>query len=472
MQKQRPFWIFTAAVLVALILPTLMQDGMFMDGLLYACVSKNMADGIGSFWFPHFSKTLHAFFDQQPPLGFGILAVFFKLFGSSLYVERGYCFLTALANALLIATLWRSLFKQENEIKQLSWLPVFFWITIPVCFWAYSNGVMENTMSVFDLLAVLCVTRFFRTGSFAVFFLTGAFIFLASLTKGIQGMFPLVSFFAGWIAYRNFAFGKMILYSVMLLLIPLAIYILLLQNDAAFGSLNAYLHNRVLNSIQNVETDDGRFYLAGRLLSELIPMSVFSLILFLAGRKSKSAASPVPYYKRHFLFFILLGISASFPLMVTLEQRGFYLVTSFPYFAIAASALAAPYLSILLGKINVVSNGLKLFRTVSILLLAGALVFSFLQIGKASRDRDTIHDVHLIGAVVPRGDIMGGTPTLWSQWSFQEYLIRHYYISLGSTITHTNDYVILETGTSVPDSENMEKVNIPTLRYHLYKVKR
>src|SRR5690349_12292063 len=185
MKKQFPFWILAASVLIALILPTLLQDGMFMDGLLYACVSKNLADGLGSFWFPHYSKTLHPFFDQQPPLGFGIQAVFFKLFGDSIYVERGYCFLTALVNASLIAVLWRIVFKNEHEIRQVSWLPVFLWITIPVCFWAYSNGVMENTMSIFDLLAVIFIVRFFQIKSPGLIILSGICIFLASLTKGI-----------------------------------------------------------------------------------------------------------------------------------------------------------------------------------------------------------------------------------------------------------------------------------------------
>ncbi len=116
MHKHFPFWTFTAAVLVALVLPILLQDGMFMDGLLYACVSKNLADGHGTFWFPHFSKAMHTFFDQQPPLGFGIQAVFFKVFGDSIYVERGYSFVMAILNAILISVLWKTVFKNESKI--------------------------------------------------------------------------------------------------------------------------------------------------------------------------------------------------------------------------------------------------------------------------------------------------------------------------------------------------------------------
>ncbi|TAL59056.1 MAG: hypothetical protein EPN85_10105 [Bacteroidetes bacterium] len=487
MQKQFPFFVFTTAILVALILPTLLQDGMFMDGLLYASVSKNLADGISSFWFPHFSKTLHPFFDQQPPLGFGIQALFFKMFGGSMYVERGYSFLTALINAALIAVLWGMIFKNEREIKKLSWLPVLFWITIPVCFWAYSNNVLENTLSVFDLLAVIFIVRFFQTSSFLLIILSGIFIFLASLTKGIQGMFPLIAFLGGWavnfpfeggsrrtgsVAHKNISFRETVFYSLLLFLVPFTIYFILLQNNTIFQSLSAYLHNRVLNSIQNVVAVENRFYLIYRLFLELMPMMALSIMIVLLMRKQKKEEVPVPFFKKQILFFLLTGVSASFPLIVTLEQRGFYLVTSFPYFAIAMAAVSAPYVSVLIGKINIQSRLFKIFRLLSFLLLIGSLIFSFLQTGKASRDKDTLHDVHLIGRIVSGGVVVGATPALWRQWSFQEYLIRHYYICLDSRIKRENDYVILESGTAAPDSINIEKVNIPTIRYHLYKVKK
>ena len=44
---------------------------MFMDGMLYTCVSKNLANGIGSFWFPVFSK-----------FGFGGLPMQYTLLGT------------------------------------------------------------------------------------------------------------------------------------------------------------------------------------------------------------------------------------------------------------------------------------------------------------------------------------------------------------------------------------------------------
>jgi hypothetical protein len=56
-KKQLPFWLITIAILIGLPGYTLIQDGMFMDAMLYTSVAHNEAQGIGTFWFPQFSKS-------------------------------------------------------------------------------------------------------------------------------------------------------------------------------------------------------------------------------------------------------------------------------------------------------------------------------------------------------------------------------------------------------------------------------
>lgn len=471
LKKYIPFWLLTVSILVSLILPVLIQDGMFMDGLLYACVSKNLSHGLGTFWFPHYSKVYFTFFNHQPPLGFWIQSVFFKLLGDSIYIERFYSFLTALITAYLIAILWKLIFRNENEIKKLGWLPVFYWIIIPVCFWAYSNNMLENTMGIFDLLAIICIVRYLQSSVFYFILLSGVFIFAASMVKGFQGLFPLVAVFFNWFIYRNIPFKKMLFVSLIVFLIPAFIYFLLLQDDSVYESLSTYLNVRVLNSIQNVIAVENRFYMVGRLFSELLPVILISGILFvLTRRKCKKENRCIPFFKRHSLFFLLIGISASFPLMVTREQRGFYLVTSLPYYAICFAIIAAPYISFYIEKINTQRISFKVFHIISVLLLIGSFIFSFLQIGKTSRDKEALHDVYLIGKEVPENTVMGSPVSLWSDWALQEYFVRHYYICMDSKITSENEYIIVEHPDSIPPSIKTEKVKLPTIKYHLYKV--
>ena len=442
-----------------------------MDGLLYACVSKNLSQGIGSFWFPHFSKTLYSFFDQQPPLGFWMQSIFFKLLGNSMYVERLYSFLTAIITAVLIILLWRIILKNENEFKKLSWLPVLFWITIPVCFWAYSNNLLENTMGIFDLLAITSIVLFFHKQSFLLIILSGVFIFLATLTKGFQGMFPLAAIFFGWLVYRNISFSKMLIATLLLTFTPVVIYCIVLQNTDAYQSLTTYLNNRVITSIKQVVNVDNRFFILLRLFSELTPLILFSgFIIIISKFKNTKQNIITPFFKNHILFFLLIGVSASLPLMITLEQSSFYLVTSLPYYAVAFAIAIAPYLSTWIEKLNIKHLSFKLFQIASAILLAAVLTLSFLQIGGIERDEDIIHDIRLIGKIVPTGTTMGSTQELWKEWSIQEYLIRHYYICQSDKITPENDFLLLESESQIPAGIKTQKVNIPTIKYNLYKI--
>ena len=160
-KKTLPFWILTIAIFILVIAPSLIQEGMFMDGLLYLGVSKNMAQGIGTFWEPIFSYSWHYsgsdFFHEQPPLGFGLQAIFFKIFGFSIYVERLFSFLVACITSYLIFKIWNKI--THDKFKNISWLPILLWITIPISFWSIHNNILENTLSLFTLFSVLFLIK-------------------------------------------------------------------------------------------------------------------------------------------------------------------------------------------------------------------------------------------------------------------------------------------------------------------------
>ena len=121
--KYLAYWVFTISVVLALTLPKLMQDGMFQDAVLYSSVSHNLSQGIGTFWFPQYSKLNIAglpSFHEHPPLVFGIQALFYKIFGSSIYVERFYTFFVMCLNILLITLIWRKVFIKEKKIADLA----------------------------------------------------------------------------------------------------------------------------------------------------------------------------------------------------------------------------------------------------------------------------------------------------------------------------------------------------------------
>jgi len=83
------FSLFTLAVFIGLLLPVLLKDGMFLDGVTYSCISKNLANNIGELWKPHYTKTLYPAFYEHPPLVFGIQSCFLDLW-VMVYIPKEY----------------------------------------------------------------------------------------------------------------------------------------------------------------------------------------------------------------------------------------------------------------------------------------------------------------------------------------------------------------------------------------------
>jgi 4-amino-4-deoxy-L-arabinose transferase-like glycosyltransferase len=89
-QKTTYFYIAVLTVFLGICSPFLFTYGMFLDGTIYAVIAKNMAWGKGSFWQPHYTETLFSAFYEHPPLALWIESLFFRIFGTSIFVERFY----------------------------------------------------------------------------------------------------------------------------------------------------------------------------------------------------------------------------------------------------------------------------------------------------------------------------------------------------------------------------------------------
>ena len=93
-----------------------------------------------------------------------------------------------------------------------------------------------------------------------------------------------------------------------------------------------------------------------------------------------------------------------------------------------------------------------------------------MQIGKFSRDEEMLHDVYLIGKIIPQKTMLGSSRELWETWSLQEYFVRHYYICMSAEMNEKYGYILIDFPEKLPSQLKTEKVNLPTIKYHLYKV--
>ncbi len=451
--KSLPFYLLVFSVLTALVLPVLMADGMFMDGVQYACVSKNLANGFGSFWFPYLSQTWWKadlqFFMEHPPLVYGLQSLFFSVFGDSMYTERIYSFLTCVVSAWLIINIWKLLFK-EDEQKHMGWLPVLLWIIMPLCFWSYRNNMQENTMGIFTLSSIFCLLIAFHGKQKVFFYLTlsGIFVFLATFSKGLPGAFPLSAIMIYVIIFRNISFLRAITCTLYMVFIPTLIYFLLFQYPPASDSLTFYFFERLVGRVGNEALVSNHFFILSKLGMELlVPASACFVFIFVC---KLLGIRPVIQHRERglFVFFFLLGCAGSVPLMLTTVQRGFYLVPSFPFFAIAFALLILPFVNILFGRRHAGGRIFRLMKSFSIILLLLVFTFSFFRIGKTGRDTELVSDARGIAEILPPDIIAGCTENVYNTWNFQFYLLRYGDISIAPDKLASHPYFIIEKNSS------------------------
>jgi hypothetical protein len=469
-----PFWILTLSIFFILTLPFLIKDAMFQDAMLYSSVSHNLGIGFGTFWFPQYSTLNIAgltSFHEHPPLVYGIQSVFYWMFGDSIYIEKFYTLGMIILTMILINWLWKKVSKNKPEMLQLNWLPVFYWSIVPIVFWNYRYNMMENTMGIFILLSV--ITSYhnlkFAGNKLGLWLLSGFLIFLASFSKGIPGLFPVVVPFLYWIATKRITFKQSILYSIILCSVPIIIYGILLLFPDSRESLMDYFLKRVLWRIDQLPTTQYRVLIIVSLFKELLPMIIGTAIALTVNKLNKIKNISSDNLKDA-VFFILTGSAGAIPLALTFCQRDWYLVPTFPYFAVGFAIITAPTLSIYINKINIRSVKFNTFLISSVIIFISVLTYTGMQKGKIGRDEDVVTDVYKIGAVVPRFSTITVPPEMYDETDFvlQGFLVRYFNISISPYKQY--DYFLKEKKIKSPPY-NYIQVNLKLTRYELYKTK-
>jgi len=472
-----PFWILTIAVFIGLLLPKMIQEGMFMDGMLYACVSNNLANGFGTFWFPRFSQLGIAnltTFHEHPPLVFSFQALFFKIFGNSFYTEKIYSFFTACITAWLIVKSWKLIHNDKPEFVRLSWMPVLFWIIMPIVYFSFQNNLMENTMGIFILMAFYFALKAlkFQKQIWFNLILSGIAIFLASFSKGVPGLFPIGIAGIWWLIKRNINFKQMVLYTLLLILVPAIIYFLLVMlNDNAMESLTNYTVKRLFHRIQSAHTVGNRFHVLEKLIVETGPSIILTIIFLFSGSFKALRKRINLHYRSDIIFVFCIGFAGTIPLMLTLVQKSFYFVQSLPFFALGLAMLSAPVVNLWIKKINKQKVLFKVFYVLSIVGLISITVYSVKQIGKTERDHAMLHDVHLIGKVIPEGTLIGIDGDMHNDWALHCYMVRYFNISFDPLNAERRPYILSKRAKLEANTNTFKKKDLPLKIYSLYQRK-
>ncbi|MBN2664447.1 MAG: glycosyltransferase family 39 protein, partial [Bacteroidales bacterium] len=428
MNNQNTYKLLTATILIVILIPWLVQEGMFLDGITYATISKNLANGIGDFWNLHYTQTLDPVFRSHPPLAFGLEAIVFKIFGNNFYSERIYTFITAILTALGVILIW-NLFSKKSEQKKGFWLPILLWITIPVISWSYKNNMLENSVSVFAIFSVFFILKSHIDKKIIYIFPASIFIVAAFLSKGFVGIFPLITSFIYVVIFEKIKINKSALISFLMFLMPFGIYfILTVFYPKLKESIDVYINQQLIPSVKNQKevTANSHFDILFTLFVELL-VPVLILLFLVLKNFFKEKVIKIEN-KKEFIFFILVAISASIPLIITLKQRRFYLVPSIPFYVLSLSFVIYPYILKTIDKISQKTN--KIITSISLSVLLFTVIFSFLKFGNPYRDKKLINDITIISQYIGTDTTISTTKELWYNWKLHAYFARKSNISL------------------------------------------
>lgn len=436
--------LFASGVFLAFLLPSLSQDGMFMDGELYAAVAHNEAHGSGTFWEPRFSQVGLAGlsnFHEHPPLVFGMQAAWFKVFGSAFWVERSYALLMAVITAGLLVLLWRQLVP-KGAAASFGWWPVLLWIIVPTVYWCFHNNMHENTMGVFTTAAVLCSLLAFR-GSWWWVAAAAILVFLASMAKGLPGLFPLAAPALLWLAMREGNPSRALALSVVMTVGVVFLYALLMLLPDAKASLHTYVESRLLYRIAENPTVDHRLATLEMLVTNMAgPLVVAALLIGLQWKKRKQLNTS----NAAALAMAYIGLSGVAPLMLTMVQKSFYMAAALPIVALSIALWSGTALASWLATWSPKGKAVLTLKVIGIATIVVTFGISIVRFGEVRRDRELLADVHRIGEVVPAQALVGLQPELWNDWGLQTYLMRYHFISLDAQTPDLPWYITAKDG--------------------------
>lgn len=479
LMRQLPFIVITLLFVTVSFLDRLLPEGMFFDGVIYATVARNEAIGKGSFWLPYYGHGSN--FWEHPPLMFGIQSWLFRIFGDEYFVEKIYCFIVWAVTVYFISRLWK-LDRPEGERKYMFWLPLLMWGITSTILWAYPNNILECTMGLFDIAAILCLYRAMdnrRHADVYVIF-AGAFVVLAALVKGPVGLFPMALPAIHWLVYRKQSIGYAIDKSVFLFLTVTFLILALFSFETSRYVLSNYLDDQLFNSLagkrEQVESSLGRFELIVFLFTELLPAIIFTIVLVAVGLLLKiKPGKEFSRERRDAIFFLLVGVSGSLPIMVSIKQRSFYLVPSIPFFVIGLALLAYPFVSGMVKKYTLSPAKTRYLNIALLIACVASIPYLFSKVNTIGREKELINDIKLIDNVLPAADTIGICSEMNFDFPFLAYAARYSKVEVKvarlSRDVIVNREMCAQAYVDSIISRGYKKIDIPTMKYDVYKNK-
>lgn len=449
-------------VFFGIILPLFIKEGMFVDGIFYATISRNLHLGKGSFWVPFFTETLSPEFFAQPPLFFYVQSWFYTLFGNGLWVDKLLGFFSLLLIILGLIFIWKRIDISRSKELKLYVLPVLIFVLIEHNYRGYCNNVLEILVTLFALLSVLLLFKNIKSNKIWELILASIFIVLGFFTKGLVALFPLM-FFLLWGIFIENNWKTLLKKSCLLFILCLAIIVLVfLFNNAAAAYLKAYFKVQMQPVIDNTHSENRAYRLM--IVWVLIKDNLLNILLILTLLITKKI-SPRRFKNNQFLFWLFVGLSASLPIMVSGKQAGYYVLPSLPYFAVAMAALVLPAIQEM--KVN------KRAHIVVNFMLVISIGISFFNINTINkRNKNIVSDVHKIEHIISGRQTISYYPSQRINYLIPSTFYRYYQVSLDTAKSNKHDYLVLDNKVKMQYNEGYKEIDLDLKTLKLFKNER
>lgn len=452
-------WILLAASVCSLLLVKLVQLSFYFDGGIYAGVARNMAEGVGSAWSPYFSQTLFPVFAEHPPFMMWVESLGFMVFGDTIAVEKSFSLLTFAVAGVLLFKMWMRLHDGDVVMQRAAPIALFMVLIAGRMKWGFANGMLENQLIIFTLSAVLLIVTAYdrRLGvsslsRVSLIACAGLAISLAVFTKGPVGLFPLATPAIYWFCFRRPSFAAVVLDSLILVAIVVLLFLVLWSFDASREATQRYLAAQLLPSLAG---DRGNFGGGLSAVRNLIGVNGYSfaitaLVLVVFRRWNMAVPDAVLRKKRmqSAAFLLLVGCSASFPILASPRVTNFYFNPSLPYFSTGFCVLCAP---VLLGGLSRLGerwqNRLWIASSV---FLAASVVIVGLNFGRMGGDKRVIENASAIAEAVCGASKTACRQTVsacgkvWEDWPLHTYLQRYYKVSMAPEPSAAIKYLVAD----------------------------
>jgi hypothetical protein len=412
----------------------MLSDGMFIDGIVYASIARNMAENYGSFWQPYYTTTVYPTFYEHPPLGFWLQSWAYRLCGDSVYVEAWWGCCVGALNLLVLAGIWRCLTPQ-GDVLAGAWFPIMLFIVMPMTSWAVANNMLENTMALFILLSVLlcllCLKNPTVFSSCVYGILSGLSMFGALLIKGPVALLPLAVPWLSMVYDAKKTMKALTTAIVLLMTLTVSFGLMFATNTASVHFFKRYVNQQVLASVTGArEISMSRFHVftvVGR--ESLVPLLVGGTLAALIYRLRQTAISSV--HPRLFLYYLGIALAGSLPILISAKQKRWYAFPSLPFYAMAIAVVFNDAALALERWVDDVKKIEKIIIVFSLIILCISLSFMFVEKNIPRRHKDFHTDFSTQKVAIEERKVISVYPIqLATHWTLVANMQRKFRASL------------------------------------------